>query len=135
MLLYDQVQDSFPFPIALSWKGPAPETEGEEEASPNSIVFVRGNPVPSTKMLTFYRSGTFSIDAFYAETNDLPVDTNPKISTFTVRHDFTIYSVIRKDSPSLCSEKSDSRAFIVDISCYYYGSLSTNICYFCRPGV
>jgi heat shock protein 4 len=79
-----EVQDSFPFPIALSWKGSAPETEGEEEASPNSIVFVRGNPVPSTKMLTFYRSGTFSIDAFYAETNDLPVDTNPKISTFTI---------------------------------------------------
>lgn len=106
MLLYDQVQDSFPFPIALSWKGSAPETEGEEEASPNSIVFVRGNPVPSTKMLTFYRSGTFSIDAFYAETNDLPVDTNPKISTFTVCYDSTIYSIILKDSPSLCFSKA-----------------------------
>ncbi len=79
-----QVQDSFPFPIALSWKGPAPESDGGEEASPNSIVFVKGNPIPSTKMLTFYRSGTFSIDVLYVDTSELPPLTTPKISTFTV---------------------------------------------------
>ncbi len=79
-----QVQDSFPFPIALSWKGSAPESDGGEEASPNSIVFVKGNPIPSTKMLTFYRSGTFSIDVLYADTSELPPLTAPKISTFTV---------------------------------------------------
>jgi heat shock protein 4 len=78
------VQDSFPFPIALSWKGPAPESDGGEEASPNSIVFVKGNPIPSTKMLTFYRSGTFSIDVLYVDTSELPPLTTPKISTFTI---------------------------------------------------
>jgi heat shock protein 4 len=79
-----EVQDSFPFPIALSWKGSAPESDGGEEASPNSIVFVKGNPIPSTKMLTFYRSGTFSIDVLYADTSELPPLTAPKISTFTI---------------------------------------------------
>ncbi|XP_024357147.1 heat shock 70 kDa protein 14 [Physcomitrium patens] len=79
-----EVQDSFPFAIGLSWKGAAPETEGEEEVSSNNIVFVKGNPVPSTKLLTFYRASTFAIDAFYAETSDLPPNINPKIATFTI---------------------------------------------------
>lgn len=79
-----EVQDSFPFPIGLSWKGAAPETEGEEEVSSNNVVFVKGNPVPSTKLLTFYRSSTFSIDAFYADSSELPPNMNPRIATFTV---------------------------------------------------
>ncbi|XP_002986462.2 heat shock 70 kDa protein 14 [Selaginella moellendorffii] len=76
-----EVQDSFPFPIALSWKGPAPESEDD---NPNSIVFVKGNLIPSTKMLTFFRSGTFAIDVMYADTSELPAGVGPKISTFTI---------------------------------------------------
>jgi heat shock protein 4 len=79
-----EVQDSFPFPIGLSWKGAAPETEGEEEVSSNNVVFVKGNPVPSTKLLTFYRSSTFAIDAFYADTADLPPNMAARIATFTI---------------------------------------------------
>jgi heat shock protein 4 len=79
-----QVQDSFPFPIALSWKGSAPESEGGEETSSNSVVFVKGNPIPSTKLLTFFRSGTFTIDALYADTSELPPGTAAKISSFQV---------------------------------------------------
>ncbi|KAG6551457.1 hypothetical protein Mapa_006880 [Marchantia paleacea] len=79
-----EVQDSFPFPIALSWKGSAPESDTGDETSSNSIVFVKGNPVPCTKMLTFFRSGTFTIDALYADTTELPAGTNPKISTFQI---------------------------------------------------
>ncbi|KAG0585213.1 hypothetical protein M758_3G267900 [Ceratodon purpureus] len=79
-----EVQDSFPFAIGLSWKGAAPETEGEEEVSSNNVVFVKGNPVPSTKLLTFYRSSTFAIDAFYAETGELPPNMSPRIATFTI---------------------------------------------------
>lgn len=79
-----EVQDSFPFAIGLSWKGAAPETEGEEEVSSNNVVFVKGNPVPSTKLLTFYRSSTFAIDAFYAEAADLPPGMSPRIATFTI---------------------------------------------------
>lgn len=82
-----EVQDAFPFSIALSWKGSAPESEeggAPAAAQSTSIVFPKGNPVPSTKMLTFYRSGTFTIDAMYADVQDLPPGTPHKISTFTI---------------------------------------------------
>lgn len=35
-------------------------------------------------MLTFYRAGTFTIEAFYADASELPAGTNTKIGTFTV---------------------------------------------------
>eukprot|EP00250_Pteridium_aquilinum_P018222 c23991_g2_i2 orf=284-2206(+) len=82
-----EVQDAFPFNICLAWKGAAPESEEggtTGEASCNSIVFPKGNPVPSTKMLTFYRSGAFQIDALYGDLHDLPPGTPQKINTFTV---------------------------------------------------
>lgn len=82
-----EVQDAFPFSICLAWKGAAPESEeggSHGEASCNSIVFPKGNAVPSTKMLTFYRSGTFHIDALYGDLHDLPPGTPQKINTFTV---------------------------------------------------
>ncbi|KAJ7567999.1 hypothetical protein O6H91_01G015000 [Diphasiastrum complanatum] len=80
-----EVQDAYPFPIALSWKGSAPEHEDVADQSyPNSLVFVKGNPIPSTKMLTFYRSGMFTIDVLYADMSELPPETSPKISSYTV---------------------------------------------------
>lgn len=79
-----EVQDSFPFPIALSWKGSAPESDTGDETSSNSVVFVKGNPVPCTKMLTFFRSGTFTIDALYADLSELPPGTSSKISSFQI---------------------------------------------------
>ncbi|KAJ7299180.1 hypothetical protein O6H91_Y285900 [Diphasiastrum complanatum] len=78
-----EVQDAFPFPIGLSWKGSAPESE-EDQSYSNSIVFIKGNPVPSTKLLTFYRSGTFVFDTLYADTSELPPGTSPKISSFSI---------------------------------------------------
>lgn len=82
-----EVQDAYPFNICLAWKGAAPVSdEGGiyAEASCNSIVFPKGNAVPSTKMLTFYRSGTFHIDALYGDLHDLPPGTPQKINTFTI---------------------------------------------------
>ncbi|KAJ7567080.1 hypothetical protein O6H91_02G131600 [Diphasiastrum complanatum] len=79
-----EVQDAFPFPIALAWKGSAPESEEGDQSHPNSVVFIKGNPVPSTKMLTFYRSGTFVFDAMYADTCELPPGTSAKIGSFSI---------------------------------------------------
>lgn len=82
-----EVQDAFPFSICLAWKGSAPEPEEggtTGEASCSSVVFPKGNPVPSTKMLTFYRSGTFLVDALYADMQDLPPGIPQKINTFTI---------------------------------------------------
>eukprot|EP00249_Psilotum_nudum_P023119 c28754_g2_i5 orf=236-2818(+) len=82
-----QVQDSFPFSISVAWKGAAPECgDGvmTAEAYTSLVVFPRGTSFPSTKMLTFYRSGTFSIDVLYTDTKDLPPGTPQKISTYTI---------------------------------------------------
>ncbi|CAK9174620.1 unnamed protein product [Ilex paraguariensis] len=78
-----QVNDSFPFPIALSWKSSAPETQnGAEDNQQSTIVFPKGNPTSSVKALTFYRSGTFSIDVHYADLGEFQGQT--KISTYTI---------------------------------------------------
>ena len=78
-----KVNESFPFPIALSWKGAAPDTQnGGAENQQSTIVFPKGNPIPSAKALTFYRSGTFTVDAHYSDVSELRVPA--KISTYTV---------------------------------------------------
>uniref|UniRef100_A0A1D1XWP1 Heat shock protein 14 n=1 Tax=Anthurium amnicola TaxID=1678845 RepID=A0A1D1XWP1_9ARAE len=78
-----QVHESFPFPIALSWKGTASDAEhGMTENQHMSVVFPKGNPFPSVKALTFYRSSTFSIDVLYPDVSDLHAPV--KISTYTI---------------------------------------------------
>ncbi|KAL5538078.1 hypothetical protein UlMin_043487, partial [Ulmus minor] len=78
-----QVNESFPFSIALSWKGYAPDAQnGAAENQPSTVVFPKGNPIPSVKALTFYRSGTFSIDVQYADVSELQAPA--KISTYTI---------------------------------------------------
>lgn len=78
-----KVNESFPFSIALSWKGSAPDTQnGSTENQQSTIVFPKGNPIPSIKALTFYRSGTFSVDVQYADVSELQAPA--KISTYTV---------------------------------------------------
>lgn len=78
-----QVHESFPFPINLSWKGSAPDSQnGGADNQQTSTVFPKGNPVPSVKALTFYKSGTFSIDVHYANPGE--VNALPKISTCTI---------------------------------------------------
>ncbi|CAN6442203.1 unnamed protein product [Victoria cruziana] len=78
-----QVNESFPFPIALSWKGAAPDTEtGNLEQQQSTVVFPKGNPIPSVKALTFYRNSTFEVDVVYADVSE--VQSLAKISTYTV---------------------------------------------------
>ncbi|KAG7992455.1 hypothetical protein I3843_02G128900 [Carya illinoinensis] len=78
-----QVNESFPFSIALSWKSSAPEAQnGAADNQQSTIVFPRGNPIPSWKALTLYRSGTFSVDVQYADVSELQAPA--KISTYTI---------------------------------------------------
>ncbi|ONI15959.1 hypothetical protein PRUPE_3G071300 [Prunus persica] len=78
-----QVNESFPCSIALSWKGSGPDTQnGAVDNNQSTIVFPKGNPIPSIKALTFYRSGTFSVDVQYADVSDLQAPA--KISTYTI---------------------------------------------------
>ncbi|PKA53830.1 Heat shock 70 kDa protein 14 [Apostasia shenzhenica] len=78
-----QVHESFPFSISLSWKGSAPDSENVSlDAQQSTVVFPKGNPIPSIKALTFYRSNTFSVDVAYADVNDSSFYS--KISTYTI---------------------------------------------------
>lgn len=89
-----QVNESFPFPIALSWKGSAPDTQnGAMDNQQITVVFPTGNPIPSMKALTFYRSGTFTIDVQYADVSELQAPA--KISTYTVIYIRFIHSIHR----------------------------------------
>lgn len=79
-----KVNESLPFSIALNWKASTPDSEnstGEPQHS-STVVFPKGNPIPSIKALTFYRSSTFSVDVVYPDVNDLQAP--PNISTYTV---------------------------------------------------
>ncbi|KAL8139432.1 hypothetical protein V2J09_005453 [Rumex salicifolius] len=76
-----QVNESFPFPISLSWNASDSKTGGAESQQ-RTIVFPKGNPIPSVKALTFYRSGTFSVDVQYADVSELQAPA--KISTYTI---------------------------------------------------
>ncbi|KAI4355663.1 hypothetical protein L6164_004412 [Bauhinia variegata] len=78
-----QVNESFPFSISLSWKGTGSDSQESGPDNPQStLVFPKGNPISSTKALTFYRSGTFSVDVQYADVIEL--QTPAKISTYTI---------------------------------------------------
>ncbi|KAG2287662.1 hypothetical protein Bca52824_047266 [Brassica carinata] len=78
-----QVHESFPFSISLAWKGAAADAQnGGAENQQSTIVFPKGNSIPSVKALTFYRSGTFSADVQYSDATDLKAP--PKISTYTI---------------------------------------------------
>ena len=51
---YVKVNEWFPFSIALSWKGSAPDAQnGGTENQQSTIVFPKGNVIPSIKALTF----------------------------------------------------------------------------------
>ena len=77
MLHFLQVNDGFPFSIALSWKPDAQNNETQQ-----TIVFPKGNAIPSTKAMTFYRANTFAVDIVNVDTNDAQIE--PKITTYTV---------------------------------------------------
>ncbi|KAL1919826.1 uncharacterized protein VTP21DRAFT_1757 [Calcarisporiella thermophila] len=75
-----QVHDITPYPIKFTW-APTPEEEETE-----LVVFQKNNPVPSTKILTFYRKEAFDLEAYYAEPQELPTGANPWIGRFSVKN-------------------------------------------------
>ncbi|PON51510.1 Heat shock protein 70 family [Parasponia andersonii] len=73
-----EVQDSLPFSIGLLLDG------GPICTGANGILFPKGQPIPSIKVLTFQRSNSFKLEAFYANLDELPPCTSSKISCFTI---------------------------------------------------
>ncbi|KAG4125011.1 hypothetical protein ERO13_D10G071500v2 [Gossypium hirsutum] len=88
-----QVNESFPFPVSLSWKSSGPDSQagGAEQ----QLVFPKGNPIPSIKAVTFHKSSTFTVDVQYSDVSDLQAP--PKISTYTIGP----FPTIRSERPKL----------------------------------
>ncbi|KDP39123.1 hypothetical protein JCGZ_00880 [Jatropha curcas] len=84
-----EVQDSFPFSIGFSLN------EGPVGTGSNGVLFPKGQPIPSIKVLTFQRSNLFHMEAFYANPNELPPGVSSQISSFTIG-----------PFPGSCSEKA-----------------------------
>ncbi|WFD26871.1 adenyl-nucleotide exchange factor sse1 [Malassezia nana] len=76
------VHDISSYPIKVSWE-PAPDVPDEEN---ELVVFNTNNPVPSTKILTFYRKEPFSLDASYADHENLPKGINPWLGRVTIKN-------------------------------------------------
>jgi heat shock 70kDa protein 4 len=75
------VQDIIRYPIEFTWeKDPAIPDEDT-----SLTVFTKGNVLPSTKILTFYRKQPFDLEARYANPEALPGKTAPWIARFSVK--------------------------------------------------
>ena len=75
------VHDIVNYPIDFTWEQ-SPEIPDEDT---NLTVFGRGNVMPSTKILTFYRKQPFDLEARYSKPEGLPGKVNPWIGRFSVK--------------------------------------------------
>ncbi|XP_031249564.1 heat shock 70 kDa protein 16-like [Pistacia vera] len=75
-----EVQDSIPFSIGIS-SDEGPICLGSKA---NGLLFPKGQPIPSVKLLTFQRNGMIHLEAFYVNTDELPSGVSSKISRFTI---------------------------------------------------
>lgn len=76
------IHDITPYSIKFHWERQPDEPDDDTEL----LVFPKGNSVPSTKALTFYRKQPFEIEATYAEPSALPGGINPWIAKFTAKN-------------------------------------------------
>ncbi|XVF26028.1 hypothetical protein REPUB_Repub13aG0264800 [Reevesia pubescens] len=73
-----EVQDSLPLAIGFSSdKGPVCTLS-------NGVLFPKGHPFPSLKILTLHRTNVFNMEAFYVNSNELPSGLSPQINTFKI---------------------------------------------------
>ncbi|EHY61178.1 Heat shock protein hsp88 [Exophiala dermatitidis] len=75
------VHDIVTYPIEFTWEQ-SPDIPDEDTSL---TVFNRGNVMPSTKILTFYRKQPFDLEARYAKPELLPGKINPWIGRFSVK--------------------------------------------------
>ena len=75
------VHDIVSYPIEFSWEQ-SPDIPDEDTSL---TVFNKGNVMPSTKILTFYRKQPFDLEARYAKPEMLPGKVNPWIGRFSVK--------------------------------------------------
>jgi heat shock protein 4 len=76
------IHDIVNYPIEFTWEK-SPDIPDEDTSL---TVFNKGNVMPSTKILTFYRKETFNLEAKYAKPELLPGKINPWIGQFSVKN-------------------------------------------------
>ncbi|KAK5792010.1 heat shock 70 kDa protein 16 isoform X1 [Gossypium arboreum] len=111
-----EVQDSLPLSIGfLSDKGPVCTLS-------NGVLFPKGHPFPSVKILTLHRTNMFNMEAFYVNSNELPSKLSPQINTFTigpiqchtnmakvkVRVQLNLHGIVKLDSAVLIEDQLDN---------------------------
>ncbi|KAL4880843.1 heat shock protein Hsp88 [Aspergillus karnatakaensis] len=75
------VHDIVTYPIEFTWEQSADIPDEDTSLT----VFNRGNVMPSTKILTFYRKQPFDLEARYAQPDQLPGKINPWVGRFSVK--------------------------------------------------
>lgn len=75
------VHDTTPYPIKVTWDA-VPDVPDEET---ELVVFKPNNPIPSTKILTFYRKADFGLEAIYAQPELLPKGINPHLGSVQIK--------------------------------------------------
>ncbi|RMZ71896.1 heat shock Hsp88 [Pyrenophora seminiperda CCB06] len=75
------VHDMVNYPVEFTWE----KSEDIPDEDTNLTVFNKGNVMPSTKILTFYRKHPFDLEARYAKPELLPGKMNPWIGRFSVK--------------------------------------------------
>ncbi|KAE9363481.1 putative heat shock protein Hsp88 [Stipitochalara longipes BDJ] len=75
------IHDIVNYPIEFAWEK-SPDIPDEDTSL---TVFNKGNVMPSTKILTFYRKEPFQLEAKYAKPELLPGKINPWIGRFSVK--------------------------------------------------
>ncbi|KAF2154286.1 putative heat shock protein Hsp88 [Myriangium duriaei CBS 260.36] len=75
------IHDTVHYPIEFLWE----KNQDIPDEDTSLTVFQRGNVMPSTKILTFYRKEPFDLEAQYAKPETLPGKVNPWIGRFSVK--------------------------------------------------
>ena len=75
------IHDMVNYPIEFTWE----KSEDIPDEDTNLTVFNKGNVMPSTNILTFYRKHAFDLEARYANPEQLPGKANPWIGRFSVK--------------------------------------------------
>ncbi|KAE8673465.1 Heat shock 70 kDa protein 16 [Hibiscus syriacus] len=116
-----EVQDSIPVSIGLSSdKGPVCTLS-------NGVLFPKGHPFPSVKILTLHRTNMFNMEAFYVNSNELP-GLSPQLNTFTigpilshtntakvkVRVQLNLHGIVKLESAVLIEDQMDNSVTIND---------------------
>ncbi|KAI9824461.1 MAG: adenyl-nucleotide exchange factor sse1 [Thelocarpon impressellum] len=76
------VHDIVSYPIEFTWEQ-SPEIPDEDTSL---TVFNKGNLMPSTKILTFYRKQPFDLESRYARPDTLPGKMSPWIGRFSIKN-------------------------------------------------